>query len=356
MRKHLKGIKSYVNPKNGKSYSYHRATRIRIHAEPMTVEYIAEIKAAEARTKIAPAAIPGTLKAVIASYLSSHEFVNLKPATQQEYRRMLNELSQIDGLLMRDLTPSDIVRIRDAKLKRRNRTVANKTLALLSILFAYAIERGYANDNPVRDVKKIKRPNNLPRKNRPWKMEEFDTVISKAPASLKLPLLIARWTGLRQGDVLELKKTDYDGEEIRRMTMKRDVLVVIPVAQPLASYLNSLEATNSPTICNNSRGQTWTRDGFKTSLFKFIRKLEKDGVISKGLTFHGLRHTMATQLSELGYDNKTIADMLGQKSESMAAHYSRDANLINKLRPAIARMEEQERNRQAMSNFSDKSV
>ena len=65
---------------------------------------------------------------------------------------------------------------------------------------------------------------------------------------------------------------------------------------------------------------------------------------------------MATQLSELGYDNKTITDMLGQKSESMAAHYSRDANLINKLRPAIARMEEQERNRQAMSNFSDKSV
>jgi integrase len=278
----------------------------------------------------------------------------LKLATRQEYQRIAKELSIIDDVVMRELNSADIVKIREAKLKTRNLTVANKTLALLSVLFSYAIERNYANDNPVRHVKKVKRPSNLPRKNRPWKLEEIDAVLSSAPASIRLPILIARWTGLRQGDVLALLNADYDGKVIRCRTAKRDVSVVIPVSETLASYLDARISTRSPTICNNSRGQSWTRDGFKTSLFKLIRNLEEEGAVGKGLTFHGLRHTMATELSELGYDNRTIADMLGQKSEGMAAHYSRDANLINKLAPAISRMEEREKDRRAVSNFPEK--
>lgn len=354
MRKHLKGIRSYVSPKNGKTYTYHRASGLRILGEPMTAQYLAEVRAAETRVKPPISGPPGTLKMVIASYLESHEFRGLKPATRQEYQRIATELSSIGDLVMRELTPADIVKIRDAKLKRRNLTVANKTLALISVLFSYAIERGYANDNPVRHVRKIKRPNNMPRKNRPWKLEEIDAVLSRSHVSIRLPILIARWTGLRQGDVLALRKSDYDGKVIRCQTAKRDVFVVVPVSETLASYLDASDVGSSPTICNNSRGETWTRDGFKTSLFNLIRKLEEEGLVGKGLTFHGLRHTMATDLSELGYDDRTIADMLGQKSEGMAAHYSRDANLINKLAPAISRVEERERNRRAMSNFSEK--
>jgi len=61
--------------------------------------------------------------------------------------------------------------------------------------------------------------------------------------------------------------------------------------------------------------------------------------VAKGLTFHGLRHTVATELRELRFDNRTIADMLGQKSEATAAHYSRDADLQDKLKPAVEQME-----------------
>jgi site-specific recombinase XerD len=40
-----------------------------------------------------------------------------------------------------------------------------------------------------------------------------------------------------------------------------------------------------------------------------------------------LRHTLATRLREAGADNRTIADILGQKSTSMAQHYSEGATL-----------------------------
>ena len=79
-------------------------------------------------------------------------------------------------------------------------------------------------------------------------------------------------------------------------------------------------------------------------------------MIAKGLTFHGLRHTVATELRELGYDTRTIADMLGQKSESMAAHYSRDADLHEKLKPAVEKMEIAEETRTKLSRKPEKSV
>lgn len=40
----------------------------------------------------------------------------------------------------------------------------------------------------------------------------------------------------------------------------------------------------------------------------------------------GLRHTVATTLREMGKDYATIADILGQKTEAMAKHYSRRAD------------------------------
>lgn len=44
---------------------------------------------------------------------------------------------------------------------------------------------------------------------------------------------------------------------------------------------------------------------------------------------------MATILAEMGYDERTIADMLGQKTIEMARHYSRRADKRVKLTAVI---------------------
>lgn len=104
------------------------------------------------------------------------------------------------------------------------------------------------------------------------------------------------------------------------------------------------------------RKSSWTRDGFKTSLFKLIRTLEKEGAVAKGLTFHGLRHAVATDLRELGFDTRTIAAMLDQKCESMAMHYSQRADLQDKLKSAVERMENAEKTPTESSRKSGKRV
>lgn len=48
--------------------------------------------------------------------------------------------------------------------------------------------------------------------------------------------------------------------------------------------------------------------------------------------------------------------MLGQKSEAMAAHYSRDADLHDKLRPAVEQMEVADETRTKVSRKNGKRV
>lgn len=355
-RVRVRGVKSYFEPKSDRVYSYHRKTGIRLKAPKGSPEFFAELAAAEATLKPPPVGKPGSLALVIAEYKTSIEFQDLRPNTRSEYDRILNMLAPLGGLVMVDVKSADIVRIRDNLVKRRNRSAANKAMALLSILFSYGVERGYADSNPVKGVKKVRRKSGSDQKNRAWTKAELDTVIARAPAHIALPLMIGRWTGLRESDVLDLRLAEFDGMIIRRKTLKRGVWVTLPVAEPLRKAIESRPECAAQTICINSRGAAWTTDGFKTSLFKLIRKLETEGAITKGLTFHGLRHTVATELRELGFDTRTIADMLGQKSESMAMHYSQGADLQEKLKPAIEKMEIAEKTRTELSRKSGKSV
>ena len=60
-------------------------------------------------------------------------------------------------------------------------------------------------------------------------------------------------------------------------------------------------------------------------------RLEKAGKIGPALTLKGLRHTVATILAEMGFDDRTIADYSGQKTEAMARHRSRRAKRDRKM-------------------------
>ena len=93
------------------------------------------------------------------------------------------------------------------------------------------------------------------------------------------------------------------------------------------------------TVLSNSRGEAWTNNGFSTVWHSFKTALENEGLIEKGLTLRGLRHTLVTTLRDAGQDERRIADLLGQKTPSMARHYSRSANLADKNCETMATLE-----------------
>src|SRR5215471_14528739 len=105
--------------------------------------------------------------------------------------------------------------------------------------------------------------------------------------------VLALWTGQRQGDLLTLPWSAYDGSHIRLRQFKTGQAVVVRVGAPLKKLLDRTKK-RSTVILTNTRGRPWTSDGFRTSWRKMCRKA---GI--EGLTFHDLRGSAVTRRSRV---------------------------------------------------------
>jgi integrase len=125
------------------------------------------------------------------------------------------------------------------------------------------------------------------------------------------------------------------------MTSGAQVTLEVPVHQRLKAVLDETER-KQPVIVVGERGRPFTTNGFQSRFFKHIRKLERDGVVRPGLTFHGLRHTVGKKLAELGCDTRTIAAVLGHETEAMARHYAKGEDSRRRATEAINKLERNE--------------
>ncbi|CAJ0862121.1 hypothetical protein AMST5_01459 [freshwater sediment metagenome] len=331
----VKGIKRYTHPKTGISYTYHRASGRRISAEFGTPEFFEELAAIEKAHKVA-APTPGTLGLIIDEYRQV-EWEALAPATQKTYERVFDILRPIHDMPLAKMDRSFILSMRDRKLRTKYGVwTANYCVTVLSIIFGFARDRGVIDSNPLAEqVRKIKRPRAAETANRPWTEDECRVVLERAPPHIRLPLAVAMCAGLRKGDFLSVKLDAIRDGHIVVRTSKRGVPIAVPIHQILADAIAQRPASASDILCVSSRGQPWTAMGWNASWGTFRRSLEAEGVIGRGLTGHGLRHTLGTRLREAGADDRTIADILGQRSTAMARHYSENAKLPDQAKALV---------------------
>ena len=209
-------------------------------------------------------------------------------------------------------------------------------LILFSILFNFGIVRGLAKENTRTVVRAIPTPKNAPIVNRPWAKSELKIVEKKAAQHLRIPIMIARYTGLRRGDVLDLKKSDYKKGILTVSTNKTGEIINIPVGKKLKALFDEVWQIESIFICTNSRKQKWTSDGFNSSFQKFRNDLLEKDLIGEGLTFHGLRHTFATQAKEKGFSDDDVALVLGHADPKMTKRYNKSANNQKTMRKVLS--------------------
>ncbi len=335
----IKGIKRYRHPVTGIWYCYHRATGTRIKAEWGTAEFVTELAAAEAKIKPRNTAKPGTLGLLFEFYRRSAAFRALKPRVRKGYEDAITFLiDRVRDMPLTEVTPGFVAQLRDKVTAARTWHFANEVRKVLSVAFSVGCEAGIVDKNPIKDTKRAKRPKDAPRRNRPWDYEERVAVMHRAPDHLKLPIALSMYLGLREGDVLRLPKTARRGMWFALTTEKTGEYAELPIPQPLAVILRECSEHNAITLCANSRGQPWTFHGFNASFRKFLKKLEAEGLVRPGLTFHGLRHTVATVLKEDGFSDEDIAAWLTHSPE-MARHYSRDASKKERRKAIVKRLD-----------------
>ena len=94
----------------------------------------------------------------------------------------------------------------------------------------------------------------------------------------------------------------------------------------LKTFLDTAPRTHEH-ICLNSDGNPWKNESsFRSAFSKTVRRLQKEGLIGPGATFHGLRHTVGASGRDDGASDFQVAAALGDRSIAMAALYGAEAD------------------------------
>lgn len=333
----VKGVHRYRHPKSGLWYAYHRKTGQRLAAPWKTAAFWLEVDVLDKKVAKAKAAdeakgaLPGSLGLVIEAFRLSPNWAVLSPKTRLGYDNIFTLLKPLHAMPIRDVTRPFVLKLRDDKIFPKHGVwTANYTVVVLGLVTQYAADRGLIDANPlaekVRRLRQARATDDKPARNRPWTREECAAVLAAAKPQIKLPIALAMFGGFRKTDILAMKRNRVAGGDISIRTSKRGVPVNIPMHPELAAAI-AQAPVHIERLCVNSYGEPWSESGWNASFFKFIARLEVEGVVGDGLTLHGLRHTLGTRLKEAGASDQQIADVLGQRSTSMARHYSDNAEL-----------------------------
>jgi integrase len=118
---------------------------------------------------------------------------------------------------------------------------------------------------------------NASRSDRVWSDENEAAFMCVASEPLRLAMILALLTCQRQGDLLRLPWSAYDGQTIRLKQSKTGAKVTIPVGAPLKAALDATKK-RGPLILMNTRGRAWTANGFHASWRKACMAAEVSGV------------------------------------------------------------------------------
>jgi len=191
----------------------------------------------------------------------------------------------------------------------------NRELACLQHMFSKAVEWGKAEKNPVSKVNFFKESKGRLRFLLP---EEINHLIDCCPSFLKPIVIVAVCTGLRKGEIVNIKWEDIDFRNriIYIGNTKNGEKREIPINDYLTETLKSIKRNDvSPYVFCNKGGNPCYRFGKS-----FATVLHKAGI--KDFRFHDLRHTFASNLVMEGVDLATVRELLGHKSIEMTLKYS----------------------------------
>ena len=337
MRVRLKGINSITKKlADGSKRTYWYAWKggPPLRGEPGTPEFVHSYNEAIAR-KVTPPR--GTLLSVLQQYQASEDFTGLAESTRHGYIGLVRRIEQAFGdfplsALTDRRTRGVFMSWRDRYSVNSGRRQADYAWTVLARILSWGLDRGLVLANPCERGGRLYRGT---RREIVWSAADEALFLERAPAQLHLPLLLALWTGQRQGDLLRLPWSAYDGTHIRLRQGKTGARVVIPVGARLKAALDATPKL-SPLILVKRDGKPWTSAGFQTS---WCRACKRVGLI--GLTYHDLRGTAVTRLAIAGATEAEIATITGHSLRSVRAildaHYlARDPALAQS---AIAKLE-----------------
>lgn len=270
----------------------------------------------------------GSLGWLIQDYRQSPEFRGLAPSTKTTYLRAFGHMADLYAVAVEDIRRRHVKKLRDRH--QDTPALANQIAAVFSVLFNYAVDQELRGDNPAYKLKPL--PTGEYRR---WSDAQLDVAMTM-PERFRRAVVLALYTGQRQGDLCAMRWSDYDGLGVAVVQQKTKVKLWIPAHVDLRAELDEWRADRSAlTVLTDSRGRPWRADNFATVFSAEVKKHPE----LRGLVFHGLRKTAAAKLAEAGCSPHEIGAVTGHKTLAMVQRYTIEAEQKRRALAAMGKLE-----------------
>jgi len=282
-----------------------------------------------------------------------------RASTKKGYTEIWNRhiRKRVGHIRLREFRTVDASRMLKAIANENDlcRTTLQNIKGILSGIFTHAKNEGaFDGENPVRDVHI---PSNAreSRETFAYNLSQICQILDVLPLLPKAVIATAAFAGLREGELRGLEWADYGGDvlHVKRSVWKafvnkpktRASANSVPVIRQLAEILDAYRSS----IGNPSQGVMFHAGGGTHMDFdKFAQRTIRPAVVRIGLEWygwHGFRRGVASNLYELGADEKIVQRVLRHAK----AHVTKD-RYIKAFDPAVlAAMKKMETTLDAMN-------
>lgn len=307
MQVRLRGIHTVKRRLADGAYSihhYHRATRKKLEGPLGSPAFLASYAAAE--KSLERDYLGQSFAQLVRKFEQSADFQNTADTTQREYRRKFRAIDpQWGSCPISALTDlefrRDVLAWRDRMALTKPREADNLVSTIARVL-AFAVDRGEIKINVLAH---FSRAYHADRADKIWLPKQIAAFTKVASPELVAALTLALHTGQRQGDLLRLRWSDYDGKAVSLRQSKTGVSVTIPCTTALRKLLEGM-ARPAETILTTPSGIPWTSYYFRHRWAEACKAAK-----ITDLHFHDLRGTAITMLAEAGATVPEIASITG---------------------------------------------
>jgi len=215
------------------------------------------------------------------------------------------------------ITAYDVENYRQERLNFVTQSSVNRETIVLRHMFNTAVKHGKMMQNPMRDIKQYKIQE---RKIRVITKEEEEKLLNASCNHLKPIIITALHTGMRLGELLNLKHENINMDEavITVVDTKSTKIRTIPINNELKTILKYVIKVGNDRVFCDDDGRS-----IKSIKTAFKNAVRRSGI--KHCRFHDTRATFASRLVEKGVNIVTVKELLGHADIRTTMRYAEPA-------------------------------
>jgi integrase len=204
---------------------------------------------------------------------------------------------------------------------------------VLKTLINWGIPREFSETNPCVHVTKLEVDEGGAR---PWPAWAYELIQNHAPEQIRRAVLLGRYTGQREADVICMAPEHVDDGGIHVTQHKTNKVLWVPLHTDLKREMETWEG--SPFVLTSKGKRDKNADSFRSAWTRLMDETPAGNIRQEGLTFHGLRASSCEKLWEAGCSQEGISSITGMSS-AMIRRYLRFADQKRLAKAAMRRLE-----------------